>query len=148
MKPRRKIEGAGRKILVVDDELAIRVLLDAVLKRMNFDVDVAQDGVDALAKLGTGDYDLVFLDLMMPKVDGYELLSRMGNGRPGGQGHPHIIVFTAAGKEGLARIPEGSACRAILKPFDLEEFMAVISECLETERVTAPAHPSMKISPE
>jgi DNA-binding response OmpR family regulator len=145
MKPQRKIEGAGRKILVVDDELAIRVLLDTVLKRMHFTVDVAQDGDDALGKLGTGNYDLVFLDLMMPKVDGYELLSRIGNGR---QARPHIIVFTAAGKEGLARIPEGSACRAILKPFDLEEFMAVISECLESEQVTAPAHPSTKMSPE
>lgn len=130
MRPRRKIEGAGRKILVVDDELAIRVLLDAVLKRMNFDVDVAQDGDDALRKLGTGDYDLVFLDLMMPKVDGYELLRRIGNGH---QDRPHIIVFTAAGEDGIARIPEGSACGAILKPFDLEEFMAMIARCLEVE---------------
>jgi CheY-like chemotaxis protein len=130
MRPLRKIEGAGRKILVVDDELAIRVLLDAVLRRMHFEVDVAEDGSRALEKLDSGSYDLVFLDLMMPKLDGYELLDRLGNGSGD---RPHIIVFTAAGEEGLARIPEGSACGAILKPFDLEQFMAMIARCLETE---------------
>jgi CheY-like chemotaxis protein len=124
-----KIDGSGRKILVIDDDLAIRVLLQAVLKRMKFDVELAEDGAVGLEKLRhDGSYDLILLDLMMPRVNGYEFIEQVGRDYP--QHRPHIIVFTAAGKRGVEKIPADAVCNSILKPFDLEKFIEMIGECL------------------
>src|SRR6202011_2262741 len=125
-----KIDGTGRKILVVDDDLAIRVLLQAVLRRMKFNVELAEDGSVGLEKLkGDGKVDLILLDLMMPKVSGYEFIDKVRTDYPDG-GRPHIVVFTAAGKRGVDKIPPNAVCNTILKPFDLEKFIEMITDCL------------------
>jgi CheY-like chemotaxis protein len=125
-----KIDGTGRKILVIDDDLAIRVLLQAVLKRLKFEVELAEDGGVGLEKLKQDpSYDLILLDLMMPRVNGYEFIERVRRDQQGAQ--PHIIVFTAAGKRGVDKIPAGAICNSILKPFDLEKFIEMIGECLQ-----------------
>src|SRR5712671_6220963 len=125
-----KLDGTGRRILVIDDDLAIRVLLQAVLKRMKCEVELAEDGKGGLEKLRhDGSYDLILLDLMMPRVNGYEFIERIGIEYP--EERPHIIVFTAAGKRGVEKIPADAVCNSILKPFDLEKFIEMIGECLE-----------------
>jgi CheY-like chemotaxis protein len=124
-----KVDGTGKKILVIDDDLAIRVLLQAVLKRMKFEVELAEDGAAGLDKLkANGPFDLVLLDLMMPRLNGYEFIERVTQDYP--DTRPHIIVFTAAGKRGVDKIPPEAVCNAILKPFDLEKFIEMIAECL------------------
>ena len=124
-----KIDGSGRRILVIDDDLAIRVLLQAVLKRMKFTVELAEDGQVGLDKLKhDGSYDLILLDLMMPRVNGYEFIEQIGKDYP--DDRPHIIVFTAAGKRGVEKIPANAVCNSILKPFDLEKFVEMISDCI------------------
>jgi len=124
-----KLDGTGRKILVIDDDLAIRVLLQAVLKRMKFEVDLAEDGAVGLDKVrANGRFDLILLDLMMPRVNGYEFIERIGTEYP--EHRPHIIVFTAAGKRGVDKIPTDAVCNSILKPFDLEKFIEMITDCL------------------
>jgi CheY-like chemotaxis protein len=127
--PVGKIDGSGRRILVIDDDLAIRVLLQAVLKRMKFDVELAEDGQAGLDKLRhDGGFDLILLDLMMPRVNGYEFIDRIKDVLPNGR--PHIIVFTAAGKRGVEKIPANAVCNSILKPFDLEKFIEMIRDCI------------------
>jgi CheY-like chemotaxis protein len=131
-----KIDGAGRKILVIDDDLAIRVLLQAVLKRMKFEVELAEDGAVGLEKLrSNGRFDLILLDLMMPKINGYEFIDKMSSEYPSGR--PHIIVFTAAGKRGVEKIPANTICNSILKPFDLEKFIDMIGDCLNQTHGTS-----------
>ena len=131
-----KIDGTGRKILVVDDDLAIRVLLQAVLRRMKFNVELAEDGSVGLEKLkGDGKVDLILLDLMMPKVNGYEFIDKVRTDYPEG-GRPHIVVFTAAGKRGVDKIPPNAVCNTILKPFDLEKFIEMITDCLTESHST------------
>src|ERR1700758_766887 len=133
--PVGKLDGTGRKILVIDDDLAIRVLLQAVLRRMKFEVELAEDGAAGLEKLRrNGRFDLILLDLMMPKVNGYEFIERMTKEYP--DGRPHIIVFTAAGKRGVDKIPPNTVCNSILKPFDLEKFIEMIGECLNRSHET------------
>lgn len=128
-----KIDGTGRKILVIDDDLAIRVLLQAVLRRMKFDVELAEDGAVGLQKLQQdGRFDLVLLDLMMPKLNGYEFIDKVG-----AEQRPHIIVFTAAGKRGVEKIPPNTICNSILKPFDLEKFIDMITDCLNQTHATS-----------
>ena len=130
-----KINGEGKRILVVDDDLAIRVLLQAVLRRLRFGVDLAEDGQAGLDQLANRDYDLVLLDLMMPRVSGYEFIERMKASNAPNK--PHIIVFTAAGQRGVEKIPPNSICNSILKPFDLERFLEMINECFRDGHVPA-----------
>ena len=130
-----KIDGAGRRILVIDDDLAIRVLLQAVLRRMHFDVELAEDGAVGLEKVGqNGGFDLILLDLMMPRVNGYEFIEKIAEQYP--TRRPHIVVFTAAGKRGVDKIPAEAVCNAILKPFDLDKFIDIIGDCLGEEHST------------
>lgn len=134
--PVQKLDGTGRRILVIDDDLAIRVLLQAVLKRMKFEVELAEDGAAGLERLAADPaYDLVLLDLMMPRLNGYEFIDQIGQRHP--DHRPHIIVFTAAGKRGVDKIPPNAVCNSILKPFDLDTFIGIIGECLNR------AHPNV-----
>ena len=137
-----RIDGSGRRILVIDDDLAIRVLLQAVLKRMKFEVELAEDGAVGLEKVRVdASYDLILLDLMMPRVNGYEFIERIGKEYPGQR--PHIIVFTAAGKRGVDKIPANAICNSILKPFDLEKFLEMIDDCLQGPHAAQAAPPSL-----
>lgn len=130
-----KLDGSGRRILVIDDDLAIRVLLQAVLRRMKFEVALAEDGAAGLEMLEQdGSYDLILLDLMMPRLNGYEFIERIATRYP--DHRPHIVVFTAAGKRGVDKIPPNSVCNSILKPFDLDTFIDIIEECLRGEHGT------------
>ena len=129
--PVGKLDGTGRKILVIDDDLAIRVLLQAVLRRMKFDVELAEDGAAGLEKLqqnSDGQFNLILLDLMMPRLNGYEFIEQIAQRYP--ENKPHIVVFTAAGKRGVDKIPDDAVCSSILKPFDLDKFIDVIGECV------------------
>ncbi|HEX2121381.1 MAG TPA: response regulator [Thermoanaerobaculia bacterium] len=126
----QKLDGSGRRILVIDDDLAIRVLLQAVLKRMKFEVDLAEDGAAGLERLQqNGGFDLILLDLMMPRLNGYEFIEQIGKQYSAAE-RPHIVVFTAAGKRGVDKIPPSAVCNSILKPFDLDTFIEIIGECL------------------
>ena len=128
--PVTKLDGTGRRILVIDDDLAIRVLLQAVLKRMKFEVELAEDGAAGLEKLQQpGHFDLILLDLMMPRLNGYEFIDQVSKQYPAAR--PHIVVFTAAGKRGVDKIPADSVCNSILKPFDLDKFIEIIGDCLK-----------------
>ena len=134
--PVHKLDGTGKKILVIDDDLAIRVLLNAVLKRMKFDVALAEDGAVGLEKLQQdGHVDLILLDLMMPRLNGYEFIDQVRKQYPD---RPHIVVFTAAGKRGVEKIPSQTVCNSILKPFDLDTFIEIIGDCLNGGHGTVP----------
>lgn len=134
--PVQKLDGSGRRILVIDDDLAIRVLLQAVLRRMKFDVELAEDGAAGLERLHTGNtYDLILLDLMMPRLNGYEFIAQIARQYP--ENRPHIIVFTAAGKRGVDKIPPNTVCNSILKPFDLDRFIEIIRDCVHGSHETS-----------
>jgi CheY-like chemotaxis protein len=133
--PVHKLDGTGRRILVIDDDLAIRVLLHAVLKRLKFEVQLAEDGAAGLEMLQRGvAYDLILLDLMMPRLNGYEFIDEIGRRHP--ESRPHIVVFTAAGKRGVDKIPADAVCNSILKPFDLDTFIDIIADCLNRTHST------------
>ena len=121
-------ENAPRgRILVIDDEPDIRDSLEALLSSENYRVELAANATEGLKRLENSAYDLVLLDLMMPRLNGYEFIERIGT-LP--VPRPHIIVFTAAGKRGVDKIPPDSICASILKPFDLEKFIELIDDCL------------------
>ena len=76
-------------ILVVDDDKNTRRLIEAVLSRENYTVTTAENGEQALQRLDEQHIDLIVLDIMMPKIDGYELTRQLraaGNADPDGLG--------------------------------------------------------------
>lgn len=131
-------EGEGRTILVVDDDVAVRVLLRTVLERMHFKVELAEDGEAALRKLRNTIYSVLLLDLMMPRVSGFDVLEKLQHMPE--EVRPHVIVFTAAGQTGIDRIPAESVCATIRKPFDLSTFLATVRDCMDRRHNRALPH--------
>jgi DNA-binding response OmpR family regulator len=117
----------GRSILVVDDEPIVREVLSRYLSLEGFDVVVAADGEGALDLFHRSAPALVLLDLMLPKVDGYEVFRRI---RDGGDGTP-VIMLTARGDE-VDRVVglESGADDYVAKPFSPREVVARVRAVL------------------
>ena len=81
------------KVLVVDDDDAIRAMVERVLKREHFEVESARDGFEAIEKLTQNDYGAILLDLMMPRVDGHGVIRYLEKERD--TPRPWIILMTA-----------------------------------------------------
>ena len=111
-----------------EDDGAIRALVMRIVEREGFDVDAAADGDEALKKLDGDCYDLLVLDLMMPHVDGFEVLRRLREGRPGAL--KRVIVMTAASQD-VAGFVE-PICTLIPKPFDIDRLSNAVRDCART----------------
>jgi len=117
-------------ILVVDDRENNVELIRSMLRAAGYaSVSSTVNPLEVCNLHRRNRYDLILLDLMMPRLNGYEFIDRVQSDL--GDGRPHIIVFTAAGKRGVDKIPADAVCNSILKPFDLEKFIEMIGECLE-----------------
>jgi CheY-like chemotaxis protein len=115
-------------ILVVDDDAAIRHLLTTLFERTHAEVEAVDDGYDALARLESRHYSVVILDLMMPRVDGFEVLDRISKSMP--ELLRHIIVLTAASSKTLTKLDTGKQVwRVIRKPFDINELLHSVADC-------------------
>ncbi len=106
----------GRKILVVDDELDIRMVLEEILRGQDFDVETAENGEEALKKLERNSYDLMVLDIMMPVMDGYQLLENLSDEIKAKM--PVIMLTAKATDEDVMDGYKKGACYYIVKPFD------------------------------
>src|SRR5579884_523380 len=82
-----------KRILVVDDDPAIRTLLFTILRRRGLSVDMAKHGGEAIERLGHCNYALVLLDLMMPVMNGWEVLDKITAMDPASR--PAAILMTA-----------------------------------------------------
>ncbi|NUP11668.1 MAG: response regulator [Polyangiaceae bacterium] len=91
-----------RRILVVDDSVTTRTLEKSILEAVGYDVEIAVDGTDALARLRKSHFDLVLSDVQMPNTDGIELVTRM-RADPGLRGLPVVLVSSLAGDEDRRR---------------------------------------------
>lgn len=114
-----------RRALVVDDDAGIRLLLKRILVRHQFEVDVARDGGEALEKILAGDYAVIVLDLMMPRIDGVHVVRYLEQHRPDQLGN--VIVMTAFGASALADVCPPVA-RHIEKPFDVNHLLNEVTE--------------------
>ena len=113
-------------MLVVDDEPMVREVLARYLAREGYAVEVAADGEEALARLDSGGTDLVLLDLMLPKIDGYEVLRRLR-----AHSTTPVIMLTARGSE-TDRIVglDIGADDYVTKPFSPREVVARVRAVL------------------
>ncbi len=120
------------RALVVDDDDPIRSMLAKVVERQNFDVDVARDGVEAINRLDSEHYDVVLLDLMMPRIDGFGVLKHMKDHHPD-QLACTIIASAIPESEVLKRF-DVPVYRIHAKPFDLQTLIEDIRSCVSIHR--------------
>lgn len=118
---------SGERLLVVDDDENLRSMLCAALRHHGFVVSTANDGVEALAALEGSKRDLVVLDVMMPRIDGFEVCRRM---RAAGDDTP-VLFLTArdASRDKVHGLQLG-ADDYLEKPFSLDELVARIQAIL------------------
>ena len=132
-----------QKILIVEDEPSMRLGLKDNLEFESYEVDIAEDGQLALDKINGTAYDLILLDVMLPKISGFDVCKKM---RKDGNSTP-VILLTAKGEEidkvlGL----ELGADDYITKPFSLRELLARIKAVLRrSESTSSPSGTMIKI---
>jgi two-component system response regulator PhoP len=110
------------RVLVIEDERRLAENVARALRESaGYAVDIAGDGEHGLYLAESGDYDLVVLDLMLPKLSGQDLLTRY---RKRGQSTPVLVLTARDEKESVVHLLNSGADDYLAKPFDLGEFLA------------------------
>jgi two-component system response regulator AtoC len=122
------------RILIADDELNIRKVLAATLRREGYEVLTAKDGEEAIDLLGSGKVQVVVTDLKMPNVDGIELLRHVQRNHP----QVPVIIITAHGSiDNAVEALKNGALDYVTKPFDKAELINIITKAVKTESLAA-----------
>jgi len=123
-----------KPVLVVDDDDAIRTLVERVLRREKFEVHSARDGHEAIEKLSRHDYATILLDLMMPRIDGLGVLRFLETERP------HVgkaVIVMTANLHGAAEAAMTKPTYTVLpKPFDIKQLVSHVRECCTAAAAT------------
>ncbi len=114
-----------RRILVVDDDASIRLMVRNVLERAGYEVTTARDGCEAISLIAKADYDVVLLDVMMPKLDGLGVVDELRKSNSGVLAHTYLL--TAGLSQRLSELPVRGV---IVKPFDINELLAETKDCI------------------
>ena len=117
----------GLKILVIDDSKTIRRTAETLLTKEGCEVFTAVDGFDSLAKIADHQPDLIFVDIMMPRLDGYQTCQLIKNNKS----YRDTPVIMLSSKDGLFDRARGRIVgseRYLTKPFTKDELVGAISE--------------------
>lgn len=127
--PRQPVTGnPPYRALVVEDDPAIRRLVQKLLTRQHIEIDVAADGLVAIEKLRTTSYSVVVLDLMVPEVNGFEVIEFMKEKEI----RTPVAVVSAVSQQALTSLDLDIVKLVISKPFDVDEFTkAILTLCAE-----------------
>ena len=109
------------RILVVEDETKVATFVRKGLEQSGYEVEVAADGEDGFSKFGAADYDLVILDLMLPKLSGWDLIPMMRKARPT---VPIMAVTARSAVEDRVQGLNLGCDDYLVKPFSLAELLA------------------------
>ena len=118
------------RALIVEDDPAIRRLVEKLLAREKVLIDVAHNGREAVEKLGAGHYSVLVLDLMVPELNGFQVIDfvKRENLRV------PVAVVSAVSQQALTQLDLDVVKLVISKPFDVDEFTkAVLALCAEAE---------------
>jgi DNA-binding response OmpR family regulator len=129
-----RVEAAGKvsphRALVVEDDDSIRRLVTKLLTRQNIHVDLAPDGHAAIKLLQGRRYSVIVLDLMVPGVNGFEIIDHL---KASGSTTP-VAVVSAVSQQALTNLDLDIVKVVVSKPFDVDEFTkAIVTLCREQE---------------
>ncbi len=116
--------------LVVEDDPAIRRLVEKLLRRHSIEIDTAADGRTAIEKLKAKRYTVLVLDLMVPELNGFDVIDHIKEA-----GYPlPVAVVSAVSQQALTKLDLDVVKVVISKPFDVDEFTkAILTLCAESE---------------
>jgi len=119
----------SKKILFVDDSPSMRLFVELSLSS-KFEIDTACDGEDAIHKMEGKEYDLFFVDIYMPKIDGISLIKKIRSNSLN-KFKPIIVISTEADDDLLRRGRDAGATGWLVKPFDEDSLMKTICHLLK-----------------
>ncbi len=115
-------------VLVIDDEEALRSVLSEALELEGYEVQIAQDGEEGLRKLEQRSFDVVLLDLRMPRVQGLPVLETVQSEYPS---LPVIVISGLASDADFEKARDAGAYACVKKPFDMNELLATVKSAVE-----------------
>ena len=125
--PAQETSLEGVKVLVIDDSKTIRRTAETLLKKAGCEVVTATDGFEALSKITDQNPDVIFIDIMMPRLDGYQTCARIKNNHV----YKNTPVILLTSKDGLFDRARGrivGSDRYLTKPFTKDELLGAIYE--------------------
>ncbi|MCX7046248.1 MAG: response regulator [Candidatus Sumerlaeota bacterium] len=121
---------AAKKVLAVDDESDILLIIHTSLESEGFDVVTASNGFDALALAEEAKPDLIVLDIMMPEMDGFEVMKRLRD-NPKTATIPIVMLTGLSERKLIKQALDMGVCHYIVKPFDFQDFLAVVNRAMK-----------------
>lgn len=135
-----------KMVLIVDDEPNIRQIVQMVFEELaGVQTILAEDGEEALDRVRAAKPDLILLDLMIPKMDGFEVLRRL-KADPATMSIP-VVAVTACGREKCQQALAAGCADIILKPFDVEDLATRVEFCLKSFDAARP-RPGIETCPD
>ncbi len=119
------------KILIVDDDKTTRKLLSLYLKSKGYDIITAENGLDAIEKLGAGDINLIVTDMNMPYMDGIELTKTLRAAGSSSQGIPIIMVTTEADDDEREKALGAGVDDYLVKPTNADQISDSVKRILK-----------------
>ena len=119
------VDGSGVKVMVIDDSKTIRRTAETLLKKEGFEVVTATDGFDALSKIADSKPAIIFVDIMMPRLDGYQTCALIKNNKE----FNATPVVMLSSKDGLFDKAKGrivGSDQYLTKPFSRDELLGAI----------------------
>jgi twitching motility two-component system response regulator PilG len=116
---------AGSKVMVIDDSQTIRRTAETLLAREGYAVITASDGYEALGKIVDHAPDLIFIDIMMPRLDGYQVCALI-KGNPKFSGTPVVMLSSKDGVFDRARGRIVGSDQYLTKPFTKDEILKAV----------------------
>jgi CheY-like chemotaxis protein len=116
------------RVLVADDDQAIRQLVCTIVKREGLEVDCAADGHEAIEKLKTNEYAVILLDLMMPRTDGFGVIEYLRNHPPSQK--PVILVVSAYADQKFKQVDPNIVAGVLRKPFEVADLGNLVRLCV------------------
>jgi DNA-binding response OmpR family regulator len=120
----------AKKVLIVDDEANIVISLEFLMEQAGYEIRIAQNGQEAMEAVENFQPDLILLDVMMPKINGFDVCRRIREDPA--RKNVKIVMLTAKGRE--VEVTKGLALGAdayITKPFSTKELMAEVRRMLD-----------------
>jgi CheY-like chemotaxis protein len=122
-----KKPGSDARILIADDDPAIRHLLCTIMRREHLEADCVADGAEAIQKLQQHEYAVVLLDLMMPNVDGFGVIAHLKAHPP--QYKPVVLVISAYADQKFKQVDADIVAGVLRKPFEVSDIGTIIRLC-------------------
>jgi CheY-like chemotaxis protein len=116
------------RVLVADDDQAIRQLVCTILQREGLDVDCAADGAEAVDFLRQKEYAVVLVDLMMPRVDGFGVIEHIRTHPPAFK--PVVLVITAYADQKFKEVDPTIVTGVVRKPFEVADIGNIVRLCV------------------